>query len=478
MRVTRRYWAITGLAIFLAGLAVLFARPLLFVGAVGIGAWLLVRQYVFVHTLAQTLNDLNIEQAASQQRVIADNETAVTLSAAVADPSPVDITIEAMPPVTATGSTQTERTIHISRNERTAGTTFSLRWSVAGSFQFGSPRITATDADRLFHEQLTRGPAPSVIVEPRGPRNIHVGEGGEQLTAYGEHQSRTRETGLDPGELREYVSGDPARRIDWKTTARLNTPHVREYETESDRTIAMLVDHREPMSDGSAGETKLDYVRQVALGFTDNVRETSDPLGYYAVGDEGVTDRREPANGQHAHIKRQLHKLQSTTGERDRQQASEHIHSPAAARRAATRLQGERAFDTTLRPYFAAATTYVERIEDDPLFETARTYVTRLSGAIWTVIFTDDTHRAEVRETVKLVRRSEGHVLVFLTPSVLFTPGGLADLENAYERYHDFETFRRQLSRLERVTAFEVGPGDRLDAVLAAGRRRRSPNVQ
>jgi hypothetical protein len=88
------------------------------------------------------------------------------------------------------------------------------------------------------------------------------------------------------------------------------------------------------------------------------------------------------------------------------------------------------------------------------------------------VIFTDDTHRAEVRETVRLAQRGDNRVLVFLTPTVLFEPGGLADLEGAYDRYRSFESFRRDLARLRRVSAFEVGPGDRLDAVLSSGSRQ------
>jgi len=36
------------------------------------------------------------------------------------------------------------------------------------------------------------------------------------------------------------------------------------------------------------------------------------------------------------------------------------------------------------------------------------------------------------------------------------------------------EEFRRELVRLERVSAFEIAPGDRLKGALAAGRERRT----
>jgi hypothetical protein len=62
---------------------------------------------------------------------------------------------------------------------------------------------------------------------------------------------------------------------------------------------------------------------------------------------------------------------------------------------------------------------------------------------------------------------------------VLYEPGGLDDLERAYERYLGFEEFRTSLARLDRVSAFEVAPGDRLDAVIdrEATRRGRERDV-
>jgi len=49
----------------------------------------------------------------------------------------------------------------------------------------------------------------------------------------------------------------------------------------------------------------------------------------------------------------------------------------------------------------------------------------------------------------------------------------MRDLDDAYHRYTEFEAFRRELAAIPRVTAFEVGPSDRLANVLSAGRARR-----
>ena len=77
------------------------------------------------------------------------------------------------------------------------------------------------------------------------------------------------------------------------------------------------------------------------------------------------------------------------------------------------------------------------------------------------MIFTDDTNRREIREAVETARTDARGVTVFLAPTVLYEPGSLADLPAAYERYTEFETFRRELDRLADVDAFEVGPGQR-----------------
>lgn len=479
MQLTRRGWGLAGTGAFLAILAVVFAQPRLFVGAVGIGAWIVVQQYLFARGLSRTMDALSIEQVISQDRIVAERETTVALSVTLPSPSSLNIDVEITPPVSATGSSQEERHARLKRGDTEANAVTSITWSVAGSYEFPSPEFTLTDSVGLFRERLSRGPTPTVVVEPRGPHNVHVGEGGNQLMiAYGERQSGRRDAGLDPGELREYIPGDAAGRIDWKATARMNEPYVREYEVETDRVTALLVDHRAAMNEGPSGETKLDYARQVALSFVDSVDEFGDPLGYYAVGDAGVTERRQPGDGQYTLIKRRLRELHPTDEDPEDTTSHHDVASPATARNAASRLDGTTAFDTTLRPYFAITTTYIERIEDDPLFESTRAYLARLRGTVLTVVFTDDTHRAEVRETVKFARRSGGYVLVFLTPTVLFEPGGLADLEAAYERYRSFESFRRELSRLGRVSAFEVGPGDRLDAVLSSGQRRSTRTTQ
>lgn len=473
MRATRRAWTVGAVGALLAGAAVAFAQPWLLAGAGVVGAWLLAAQVAFVRQVTRLDSGLTVDVQLTPGRVATDEPVDATLTVDIAAPSACEVSVTLEPPVAVQAGGAAERTVRLHPGETEAATTATVTAPVAGLVRFRTPTVTVEDDRGFFTATLRRGPTPSVTVDPRAPRNVHVGQGGEEIAvAYGEHDAGRLGSGLEPAELREYLPGDAASRIDWKATARLNHPHVREFEAETDRTTVLVVDHRSSMGLGREGEGMLDYAREVALAFLASARDLDDPLGVFTVGEEGLTERLEPAATaeQYHRVRTVLTDLGLTERTDGRGPAG---RSPAAARRDAQALDGPSAFDRTLRPFLAGTAPYVERVAEDPLFGAVSTDVTRLRGSVWTVVFTDDTHRTELREAVKVARRGDDHVLVFITPAVLYDRDGLADLETAYDRYADFESYRRELDRLDRVTAFEVSPGDRLHAVLEARRERR-----
>jgi uncharacterized protein (DUF58 family) len=479
MRVTRRAWGAAFVGLFLLGLGLLLQRPLLLVGAALVGAWLLAVAGRFVLDLDRTLDEIELEQRVERDRVVTRRDLAVTLSASVDGPSALDLTIESRPPAGTTTGQDGPRRVGIEAGRQRAESTYLASWPHAGTVTFDPPSITATDRLGLFEETFSSGPAPSVTVTPRTPREIHVGIGGEPIAAaYGDHRAGRSGSGLEPAELREYVPGDAADRIDWKATARLAEPYVREFEVETDRRTVLVVDHRSGMGLGPEGETQLDYLREVALAYLESARAFDDPFGCYTVGDEGITGRWLPEVGRqpYAKIRQHLGRLEPTTAvERP---TSARTRDPADARRVADRLRDDSsAFGRTLGPFFEQAEPYVNRIAGDPLYGTVRSIRETLRGSVWTVLFTDDSQPGTLSQAVSVAQRGEGRVLVYLTPSVLFEPGGLTDLEAAYERYVEFEDLRRDLARRDGVDAFEVAPGDRVEAVLSAGRQRRRPSV-
>ncbi|WP_254535882.1 DUF58 domain-containing protein [Halomarina litorea] len=474
MQVTRRFWAAVALGVGFASLAVLLQRPLLLAAAALVGAWLLARQLLFTRDIARLDDTLVVDQTATPARVATDDSIGVTLSLALPATTGLSVTARAAPPVSARGSTAADRTVTLAPEDRRVTGSFEVTFPVAGSFTLEQPTVETRDPAGLYTESLGRGESVSVTVDPRVPRNVRVGERGEGVAiGYGDHEvGKFGTAGLDPEGLREYTIGDAARRIDWKATARLGRPQVREFRAETDLVTMLLVDHRATTGLGLEGERPLDFLREVALAITAAAHRLNDPVGCYTVGDEGITSRIDvsAAQGTAERIRRELRLLEPTPGERDAPSSS---FGPAAARRATARLPEDR-FGEVLRPYFAANDRYVRRVEANPLFAATREALEGHHGSIRTFLFTDDTDRVGVRETVKFASRGDDRVVVALAPRALYQPDGLADLETAYERYLAFEDFRRELARLDGVTALEVVPGDRIDAVLSDRRTRRT----
>lgn len=520
MDLTRRSWAVAGLAVGLAVYAVVLDRPLGLAGAVLITAWLITRQYLFYRALRTLAEDLSVTQTVPKMS-LRTNETVLTsLTATLESPSRLACSLDAGLPV-ATSATE-PLSVTLAPTQQRASMTVDIRWPVTGRHTFDPATLTATDG--LFREQLPVGTTPTVTVEPRVPRNLHVGEGGDRIaTAFGEHDAGLLGSGLEPAGLREYVPGDAAARIDWNATARLGTAYVREFEAETDRETVLVVDHREALADGPTGETKLAYLREFALALVENARQLGDPLGLVAVGTDGITERIHPSTqpDRYRAIRRSVLDLEPTraatadptteepmtdsatgptteaptpdpstaratdrtpTGpEPDSPPSPRHRHRQhtrqADVRRAAATLDGEDTpFARTLRPFYTDRQVYLDRIDTDPLYRAVRTTLAGLQSRTFLILCTDDHAPTELLETVTDATGKGARLLVLLAPTVLYEEGGLSDIESAYDRYLEFEELRRELSRMDKVTALEVGPGDRLSAIITAGRDRSEPH--
>ena len=67
----------------------------------------------------------------------------------------------------------------------------------------------------------------------------------------GRHRSKLRGRGLDFEEVRQYVSGDDIRNIDWKVTARVGKAHTKVFTEEKERPVFLIVDQSSSMFFGS-----------------------------------------------------------------------------------------------------------------------------------------------------------------------------------------------------------------------------------
>lgn len=474
MQVGRRYWEVGAVGAFLALLAVVLERPLLVLGTVGIGAWSLTRQFVFLRNVSALRSSLVVEQEAETDVAFTDETIPISLRVRLREPLPLTVHTVSNPPVVAQGATRDERTVRLAPGETSDSTVYAIESAISGQYEIDPPTVEVTDSFGLFSERFPHGPSEQFAVEPRSPRQIHVGEGGSRSTSmFGAHESSKQGEGIDFATLRKYVTGDPANRIHWKATARLGEAYVHEHEVESNRETVVLFDHRGALAQGRTGERKVDYLRAVAIAVVKSAQSYNDAIGFYAVGDDGAT-RRFPPSVKDEHYREFQHILQQLEPASDPERTGRRPTRSTTPRRSVDRLHGDDSeYATTLRPYFETPDRYATDLDDRPLLGTARLMTAGHGEIDWNVLFTDDTATEEVLEAANLLRQGESRVTVFLAPSVFFEPGGLADLESAYSRYLEFENFRRRLANLERVTAFEVAPGDRVEAILSKHRSNR-----
>ncbi|PWT98937.1 MAG: DUF58 domain-containing protein [Candidatus Melainabacteria bacterium] len=81
----------------------------------------------------------------------------------------------------------------------------------------------------------------------------------------GELHQRKRGQGTDFASLREYVTGDDPRSIDWKATARRHRPIVRTYEAEQEQKLLVLIDAGRMMVSELGRLTRFDHALNAAL---------------------------------------------------------------------------------------------------------------------------------------------------------------------------------------------------------------------
>src|ERR1700710_2225514 len=72
----------------------------------------------------------------------------------------------------------------------------------------------------------------------------------------GDYRTVFRGFGLDLADLREYQFNDDVRHIDWNVTARLQVPHVRQFNEDREITAWFLLDMSPSIDFGSAQQKK------------------------------------------------------------------------------------------------------------------------------------------------------------------------------------------------------------------------------
>ena len=122
-----------------------------------------------------------------------------------------------------------------------------------GRFPFGAVTVRTVGPLRLMWRQQTRDIADSLAVLPAHPSRDELRSRLRIPLETGVRSVRTRGTGTDFDQLREYRPGDDIRRVDWAATARQQRAIVRDYRAERHQHVVALLDNGRVMSGSVAG---------------------------------------------------------------------------------------------------------------------------------------------------------------------------------------------------------------------------------
>jgi uncharacterized protein (DUF58 family) len=114
-----------------------------------------------------------------------------------------------------------------------------------GVFTLGPTRVVSGDPFGIFTQTITYQSNVKLIVIPSYEKLHSFPEPLSSLTGGAAHKSRDTEVSPYAVSIREFYPGDPLRRIDWKSTARLDKLMVKEFEEDPQAIVWVLMDGNE-----------------------------------------------------------------------------------------------------------------------------------------------------------------------------------------------------------------------------------------
>lgn len=103
--------------------------------------------------------------------------------------------------------------------------------------------------------------------------------------SYGTDRSPFLGSGVEYVQSRQYQLGDPVRQLDWKVTARMGKPHIKEFETPKRLPCYLLIDSSASMMISSAKKSKYETALFVAGGLGFACLDRVSPVGVLGVGE-------------------------------------------------------------------------------------------------------------------------------------------------------------------------------------------------
>lgn len=299
---------------------------------------------------------------------------------------------------------------------------------IRGKYEIGPTKTVIHDRFKFNLEELTFDNYSEIVVYPtyEDVRRMESLANKRALgMLFGVHRTKDRGIGTDFFGIRQYVPSDELRWVDWKASARTGKLMTREYESERNIKVIILVDASNSMRGGGLEDSKLEYAIRAAVLLSYVGLERRDEMGLAAFSDN-IVKYVPPKSG-----RSQMYRILEALAE--------------------------------IKP------SGTSRLDNAVRFITAQIHRSALL-----IILTDlESRIREIIEGVKLARASNFDVLVIspFTPWFEANTLALSPLEKALseavaeEFYENRMKIAKELKRMD-VDVINVGPDDFLPAVV------------
>jgi len=162
---------------------------------------------------------------------------------------------------------------------------YVLEPKVRGEYPLGPLSVTVKDrlgfnsVERIVPDSVT-----DILIYPpyEDIKRIEIlGSKRSLQMSYGVTSSRQKGLGSEFYGMRKYVFGDQFRLIDWKASARTQKLIVKEFESERDITVMILVDSSNTMAGGAIENTKFEYAIRACMLLTKIALTRRDNVGIF-----------------------------------------------------------------------------------------------------------------------------------------------------------------------------------------------------
>ena len=178
---------------------------------------------------------------------------------------------------------------------------YVLEPKVRGEYPLGP--LSVTVKDRLGFNSLERiipDSVSDILVYPpyEDIKRIEILGSKRSLTLnYGIQRSKQKGLGSEFYGMRKYVFGDQFRLIDWKASARTQKLIVKQFESERDITIMILIDSSNTMAGGAIENTKFEFAIRACMLLAKVALTRRDSVGVFTFSDKKNFKFLKPGSG-------------------------------------------------------------------------------------------------------------------------------------------------------------------------------------